>query len=331
MIGHLLRLLFLIAAALAVVFAFLVVTNPGPREAPGWALAAPLPEGRGETTSAVLDGRLYVIGGLAGIPARTADDVTVFDPQTDTWTDAPPLPEPRHHAAAAALDGSIYLSGGAPSLTDWTPSTTLWRLADDGWARLFPMPEGRHSHRLVTVDGRLFAVGGVGGSAVLIYDPAEDAWSSGAPIPLARDHLAVVAADGEIWAIGGRNGDGVQARVDIYDPAADQWRDGPDLPAPTSGAAEATHDGLILVSGGEDPSPVGDGVYDRHWWLDTRAIDTGWRPLPSPPLAIHGVEGAVLDGRFYVIGGATRAGAQSFASWVTESPVFDLDQLRTGG
>jgi hypothetical protein len=318
---------FMVVAALAAVFLILMLTNPSPRDAPGWMLAEPMPEGRGETSNAVLDGRLYVVGGMAGIPGRTADEVTVYDPRTDTWTAAPPLPEPRHHAAAAALDGAVHVSGGAPSIRSWTPARTLWRLTDDAWADLGPMPEGRLGHRMVALDDRLFVVGGVGGSAVLIYDPDADAWTTGAPLPAPRDHLAVVAVNNEIWAIGGRGGGELHDRVDIYDPVADAWRAGPSLPTPTSGAAEAADDGLILVTGGEGVPPVGDDIVDRHWWLDTRALDAGWRPLAAPPLAIHGVEGAVIDGRYYVVGGATRAGARSFASWVAETQVFDLEHL----
>jgi N-acetylneuraminic acid mutarotase len=318
-----------IVLVLGVILLVLILTNPGPRDAPEWALLAPMPEGRGETTTAVLDGRLYVIGGLAGLVPRTSDAVAVYDPASDSWADGPSLPEPRHHTAAVALDGTIWLAGGAPGVDRWSPETNLWRL-DAGagaWTAATPMPEGRWGHRLVALDGRLYVVGGQGGSgATLIYDPAADAWDTGAALEENRDHLAVVAVEGEIWAIAGRNG-GVRARVDIYDPAADEWRIGAFLPAPTSGAAEAAADGIILVSGGEDPSPVGDGVFDRHWWLDTAVEEPGWRSLPRPPLAVHGAEGAVIDGRYYVVGGATRAGGQSFVSWTDATQVFDLAAL----
>ena len=330
------RMLRLIAAIplmviliLGVVLLVLVTTSPRPRDAPGWVLLSPMPEGRGETTTAVLDGRLYVIGGLLGLTGETSDAVAIYVPATDSWTDGPALPEPRHHAAAAMLDGAVYLTGGAPSVDRWSPETNAWRLEAGArsWVDVAPMPEPRLGHRAVAIEDRLYVVGGQGGTgATLIYDPVANAWETGAPLPENRDHLAVVAVDGRAWAIAGRSG-GLQDRVDVYDPATDEWHPGPSLPAPTSGAAEATADGLILVSGGEDPSPVGDGVLDRHWWLDTRASDPEWRELPRPPLAIHGVQGAVIDGRYYIVGGATRAGGQSFVSWTDATQAFDLDAL----
>jgi Kelch motif len=309
-----------IAGGLLVGAALLVFTNPRPREAPGWTLAAPMPLARGEIATAVLEDRLYVLGGLSGA-GGTSDAVSVYDAPNDRWTEGPSLPAPRHHAAAAALDGAVYLAGGGQSASDWTPRTNLWRLAADasGWTEVAAMPEGRLGHRLVALDGRLYVVGGIGPTAsLLVYDPASDAWSTGAALPSPRDHLAAVAVGTEIWAIGGRD-NGLQGRVDIYDPAADAWRAGPPLPVATSGAAEAAADPLILISGGEDP---GGSMVDAHWWLDASAAAPGWQPLPDPPLVVHGAQGAALDGRFYVVGG------QSFLAWSDATQVFALDSLR---
>jgi hypothetical protein len=328
-VGRWLRVLLigaLVLVGLAVVaVAVLVATTPGPRESPGWTLAAPMPGGgRGEVATAVVDGRLYVIGGLAGAPTQTSDEVTVYDPARDEWQAGAPLPEARHHTAAVGLDGSVYVSGGAGSLVNWAPLTNLWQLpaGDDTWRALAPMPEGRYGHRLVALDGRLYVVGGRGATTnVLIYDPPANEWRSAAAMPVMRDHLAVVVVDGEIWSIGGRNG-GLSAEVLIYDAQSDTWRPGPNLPAAATG-------GLVLVSGGEDPAPGGDGVFDRHWWFDTAQPEAGWREMPLPPSAVHGAEGAVIDGRFYIAGGATRAGRLSFAAWSSALQVLDLDALRS--
>jgi N-acetylneuraminic acid mutarotase len=330
MARRLIVLLLLVVGLGVLAVVVLVVTNPAPRDAPGWSLAAPLPEGRGEVASAVADGRLFVIGGLAGAPPRSADEVNVYDAGSDAWTAAPALPEPRHHTAAAGLDGSVFVSGGASGLTDWTPLANLWQLpaGADSWLELPEMPDPRYGQRMVALDGLLYVVGGQGGSGeVLIYSPAERRWTLGAAMPAVRDHLAVVAVDDEIWAIGGRDG-GLTARVDIYDPASDTWRDGPALPAATSGAAEGAGEGLIFVSGGEDPQPTGEGVFDRHWWLDTSDSAAVWQAVPPPPLAVHGAEGALIDGRFYIPGGASRAGGLSFMSWSDDLQVLEIAALR---
>jgi N-acetylneuraminic acid mutarotase len=304
---------------------FLIVTNPGPRDAPGWTFLAPLPSGRGETAAAVADGRLYVIGGLTGLSGEGTAEVSVYGPASNTWEAAPHLPAARHHAAAAALDGTVYVTGGGPSREDSTPQTTLWSLAPgaEAWQAMAPMPEGRFGHRMLAVAGRLYVVGGIGSSGdVLIYDPASDAWTTGAPMPESRNHLAAVVVGIEIWAIGGRSGGQIHTRVDIYDTATDAWRAGPALPEPTSGAAEAVIDGVILISGGEDPG--GDGsVIDLHWMLDTASVPgAAWQPLSEPPLAVHGAHGAALEGQFVIVGGATRQGAFSRLSWTISAQAY---------
>jgi N-acetylneuraminic acid mutarotase len=303
----------------------LILTNPGPRDAAGWTLLAPLPSGRGETAAGVADGRLYVIGGMTGLDGHGSAEVSVYDPGANAWEAAPDLPSPRHHAAAAAVDGTVYVSGGGPTAEDWTPQAMLWSLSPgaDAWQALAPMPEGRLGHRMLAVEGRLYVVGGLGSTAkVLIYDPATDEWATGTPMPAPRDHLAAVAVGDEIWAIGGRSAGRIHARVDVYDTTSDSWHEGPPLPQPTSGAAEAAIDSVILISGGEDPGGSG-AVIDRHWLLDTGAgASAAWEPLSQPPLAVHGAHGAALDGRFVIVGGATRQGAFSRLSWTISAQAY---------
>ena len=250
-----------IALAVGVYLGYGIVSAPGPRDAPGWELLAEMPNARGETASALVDGRVYVIGGFIGLAFETTGLVSIYDLGADAWSEGPPLPEGRNHAAAAELDGTLYVSGGADGLAGATD--TLWALPPDGqWEERPPMPAPRSGHRMVAAHGQLYVVGGVGGpesgpgaaGRVLIYDPVSGAWFEGAALPLNRDHLAALLVGGEIWVIGGRAGGVNHARVDIYDPGSDTWHEGPSLPEATSGAAEAIIDGVLYISGGEDPA-----------------------------------------------------------------------------
>jgi len=190
------------------------------------------------------------------------------------------------------------------------------------------MIEPRWGHRMVAHDGRLYVVGGRGPSArVLIYTPDKN-WTTGAQLPRMRDHLSVVVAGGRIWAIGGRDPRSL-ARVDIYDPAADLWQAGPDLPHATSGAAEAAADEVIYIIGGEEPSFLDGGVNDRHWKFDTRDQRPRWQSVPAPPLAVHGTDGAVVDGMITIAGGAARHGAFSVAGWTSALQLFQVHRQRT--
>ena len=317
-----------VLVAVVAYLGFGLLTAPGPREAPGWELLAPMPNPRGETASAVVDGRVYVAGGFQGLDFETTATVSVYDAAANKWSDGPPLPAPRNHAAATALDGVLYVSGGAEALGGATD--TFWSLAPGGaWEQHPSLPGPRSGHRMVAAGGRLYVIGGVGGPAagagmtgrVLIFDPGSNSWSEGAAMSPNRDHLAAVLVGGEIWAIGGRAGGRNHARVDIYDPESDTWHDGPPLPEGTSGAAEAILDGVIYLSGGEDPAS--GVIVDRHWRLDTAfAEGEAWDALPAPPLAVHGVPGIAVGGRFLIIAGSRRPGAQSNTAWTGATQAF---------
>ena len=299
------------------VYSVFFLGGPAPRDARNWELLALLPTARGETAAAAVDGKLYVAGGYTGLTFAVSDQVDVYDLASNSWTTVAPLPAPRNHAAAASLDGRFYVSGGGGP-TGNTPEANIWALdpASEAWTELASMPEGRYAHRMVALEGRLFVVGGQGETIrVMIYDPATDTWSTGAEMPVPRNHLAAVAVDGRVWAIGGRVSGRIVDRVDVYDPASDSWTAGPALPEATSAASEGVLGTVIVISGGEEPGENGR-VVDDHWQLDTSAgADAAWRPLSPPPLAVHGAQGAVLNGRFMIAGGASRQGQFSRFAW----------------
>ncbi|MGV3641493.1 MAG: Kelch repeat-containing protein, partial [Adhaeribacter sp.] len=62
--------------------------------AAGWEMAAPLPEARNHLASAVVAGKIYVLGGQQGHDGPTLEVAYahVYDPATDTWSRLRDLP-----------------------------------------------------------------------------------------------------------------------------------------------------------------------------------------------------------------------------------------------
>ncbi|MEN6428704.1 MAG: hypothetical protein ABFE13_25430 [Phycisphaerales bacterium] len=62
----------------------------------------------------VVDGKIYVIGGIAGDPEDNwgVDTVYIFDPVANTWEDGPALPEPRENHVGLLHNERIYVVGG---------------------------------------------------------------------------------------------------------------------------------------------------------------------------------------------------------------------------
>ena len=80
----------------------------------GWDLRAPMLTARGGCASAVLDGRIYVLGG-EGAPNASGvfAEVEAYQPSNDVWTIFEPMLTPRHGTGAATVGDTIYVPGGA--------------------------------------------------------------------------------------------------------------------------------------------------------------------------------------------------------------------------
>ncbi len=135
-----------------------------------WRSRAPLPTPRGHLASAVVEGRLYAIGGQVRHDTDPVDldVVEIYDDATDAWTRAAPLPTPRSHVEAATFvqygrivvvggrnnTASVLLKGaGLADVLVYTPD------ADD-WATRPGLPFGIESAVARPIDGRLVVTGG---------------------------------------------------------------------------------------------------------------------------------------------------------------------------
>jgi N-acetylneuraminic acid mutarotase len=83
-----------------------------------WTSASPLPRPRSAGAFTVLNGLIIYAGGECKpggeIATRNAfEDVSAYDPKTDTWTTLTPLPQGRHAFGAATAAGVAYFAGGA--------------------------------------------------------------------------------------------------------------------------------------------------------------------------------------------------------------------------
>lgn len=309
----------------ALIAAALIAIEPTTAAAQsGWGTVTSMPLARSELNAAVLDGRLYVAGGIAQLGATPA--LQVYDPAGDGWRSLAQMPEPRHHFGMAALDGRLYVSGGYRDLPFGadTARNEAWAydVEADTWAEIADLPAPRAAHAMVALDGRLYVVGGVGPepAAAMVYDPKLERWTGlGTPLPTQREHLAAVALDGRIYVIGGRwRGQGNLATVEILDPAAGTWSVGADMPTRRGGLTASALGGRIHVTGGEDLD-TGD-TYPAHEVYDPAANQ--WTTGAPMPTARHGLASGVIGGRWYVVGGGERAGAMTFLSLSDAVEVF---------
>jgi large repetitive protein len=172
--------------------------------------------------------------------------------------------------------------------------------------------------------GKLYLAGGHS-TVQEAYDPATNTWSTVAPLPAALDHIQAVELNGRIYYIGGLvhwPGPAV-GTVYVYDPVANSFTTGTNMPAGRErGAGGVTVFGnRIYYAGG-----LHEGV--AVTWFDVYdTVTKTWASLPDMADAKDHFHAAVVDDRFYAIGGrrsainATTTGNQAFdigtGSWVT--------------
>lgn len=332
-------------ARLALCTAAFLAAAAQAQQAPRWEQAAPAGVARQELYPEVLDGRLYVAGGLLSPNTGYTAHVESWDPAGARWTRLATLPEARHHLALAAADGRLWgvggFSGGFPN---WRaqPSVFWYEPAADRWHRGPDLPQPRAEGIAAAVRGKVYLVGGrvpmaAGAShfndhedsvATEVLDPATGRWSRLADAPTARNSAASAVIDGRIYVVGGRSArrqaDGTLRQVnlatlEVFDPAGNRWETRAPMPQPRGGLAAAAHRGKLYVFGGEQWVPE-QKVFADSWVYDP-ATDR-WQALPAMPTARHGLGAATLGDRIHVVGGGLQVGGNA-ATDVHEVLVLD--------
>lgn len=220
--------------------------------ADSWKALAPMPTKRGAAGAAVVNGKIYVVGGatsLAGVgenaihparPHQTLGTVEEYDPATNTWRERRGLLVPRNHHAVAAVGDKIYAIGG----------------------------------RI----GAAFISGGSNNIDLNeMYDPSTDLWTVREKMPTRRSAVGGTVWNGKIIVPGGEFQDRRELAafkaVEIYDPAVNRWQILPSMPHPRHGLAIGViGDRLYTVSG--DGQSAGNGIpHSAVNWNEALQLD----------------------------------------------------------
>jgi len=352
-------------AMLAVMMALALITTAlAQMPTSPWKKGAPFPEPDEELYGVAANGKLYVFGGFDG--GKAPGIAYEYNPATDKWTKKTSMPRPAHHAALAAANGKIYVMGGFIPPKDtaipvggaWEPIDNAWEYdpAADSWKSLPPLPGKRGSAIAAEVGGKIYVIGGAtkvegtkdpfftffGPSRVLgtndVYDPATNKWQSREPMSVPRNHAFSGVVNGKIYVIGGRTGHGfIMAAtntdvVEEYNPISNTWSAPKDrMPTARSGGASGTDGRRIYVAGGEVATKELVGAFKAVEAYDP--LTNSWTALPSMPMPRHGMAGAVIGNRFYLVSGMMQsAGAMTFLdpTLSTHTALHDILELQFG-
>ena len=223
-----------------------------------WIDAAPLPRGANHVGVAVLDGKLYAIGGFVEQNRKPHDECFVYEGQA--WRKIAPLPRPCGAIACVALGGRLHAVGGAIGDTFETKQSVAWHLSydpsADRWEERRPFPTARDHTGVVTVEGRIHLIGGrvdsfyTNSNLHHAYDAQADRWEARAPFPRARSGHGAVLYRAKIFCMGGEGSNRVFAQNEAYDPKTDSWEQYAPMATPRHGLGAAAVGDAIHVAGG---------------------------------------------------------------------------------
>ncbi len=266
-----------------------------------WRNGPRMPSPQSEVATATHGSRTCVAGGYV-----TQRDVQCFDASNSSWTTLPPLPAGRDHAAAVAFEGELLVTGGNRDGSSGPDVAAGWRYryASSTWEPVAQLPDATASSAAV-LDG--FAYFADRGGDIHQFHPVTlRSRVIRSDRTVARDHSQLVAFQGELWLLGGRTALGsTYANVSIFDPASETWRAGPGMLVRRSGFAAAASSTHLFVAGGER---LGSPMAVLGSAEAIAAGDGAWTAIAPPPVAVHGVGGAVHGNAFYLIGGSSVPG-----------------------
>lgn len=257
-----------------------------------WTSASPAPVEINHANAGVVDGKIYLLGGLVYTPTGQSAqgswvaiaDAWVYDLSTDKWTVIEGTPEPlaRGAAVVGVYGSKIYIAGGL-QLLDLLPEAGV----QDTVAN------------------------------VTAFDTATGAWVTDLPaaaqqLPEARDHAVGAVVGSTFYVIGGRDRGQTNVKdtvfaLDLEDLEAGWRTSDARMPTPRGGLSAGIVGTQVFTFGGEGNEDVFTGVFNETEVFDA-ATET-WTKLASMRLPRHGTSAVAVGDRVYVPGGGTVQGA----------------------
>ena len=290
----------------------------------GWEAITKLPTKRVDFSTAVVNEKIYLIGGTGFENADRRNigisTVEVYDPKTNKWQRVSEMPTPRANPMSTVVDGRIYVLGGYSGNFNTLDIVEVYDPKNDTWEQKQEMPSTRLFCGVDTVDERTYVIGGgvlnkdrepgAPGrlDTVEVYDPKNDAWGERAKMPTQREGFGGAVVSHRIYAIGGfgwpENGifGGPHLKViEEYNPSLNEWRKKTDmLEERLNFATVVIEDEIYMIAGWH----LQKGVPTDLATVDVYNPKTGeWSDIPPMPTPTTPLGAAGVNGKIYVFGG----------------------------
>ena len=304
---------------------FMAVSNAAAEK---WQIVSELPTQRTGFATAVVDGKIYLIGGTPfknrrgpyGLPT-----VEVYDPKNNSWERVADMPTPRTNAETAVVNGTIYVCGGYNGIDNRAVNLKFLDIVEaydpqkDTWTRKKGMSGARVAFGMGAVAGKIYSIGGsvhpldrepkAPGRIDLVeaYDPVTDTWVKRAKMPTRRSGVKAAVVRDAIYAIGGGGWPQVGAGgpfltvIEEYNPKINRWKRKNEMPDLRLSFLTVVLDDVIHLIGGftwQNRVPQYLSTVDTY-----NPATEEWNHIPPMPTPFMPFGAAVVDGNIYVFGG----------------------------
>ena len=325
MLLKILRLLQQVVISLAVViFCNLVIENAVGNE---WQVISELPTHRSEFSTAVVGGKIYLIGGTRFEHENGPFGmslVEVYDPEANTWQRLADMPTARAEPMAAVIDGKIYVMGGYEAIDNrgvnlkildvveaYDPHTNIWEKKKEMPALRFQFGIGAAAGKIYVIGGSNFFENPWRFDLVEAYDPVSDTWAKRADMPTRRDGVGIAVIRDTIYAISGAGWPPVGNRggpylgtIEVYESRTNRWTKRPDMPNLRSGFSTIVIADKIYLIGGFDVQAGGAAVGERLASIEVYNPATKrWHLIPTAPTLQLVFSTVAVNGKIYAFGG----------------------------
>ena len=144
-----------------------------------WEALPPMSTARYGLGAAVLDDKIYAIGGSDG--SSCLAQLEVFDKELKVWKECAPISQANFEHTAATYNKEIYIFCTHGGSEKYNPVSDTWTAIA---ARPEPISMGYPSYQgSAVLQGKIYLVGGYQCTRTDIYDPMTNTWSQGAKLP----------------------------------------------------------------------------------------------------------------------------------------------------
>uniref|UniRef100_A0A3Q3KJ35 Kelch repeat and BTB (POZ) domain containing 13 n=1 Tax=Mastacembelus armatus TaxID=205130 RepID=A0A3Q3KJ35_9TELE len=193
-----------------------------------WRVLTHLPVSTSTTMAgvAVLDNKLYIIGGVHDVSKKVVETGFCYDPAANTWSTILGTQQLRYNFTLTGTEGCLYAIGGEYNMKTLS-SVEQYSVSDGRWNFVSPLPSPAASVALAIAMNRIFIClwKGKGATDIYEYVPKWDQWLL--VTTLIRQHsygLYMVAHKDNLYMM--RNGpcaDFLMCVMDCYNLTSDQW------------------------------------------------------------------------------------------------------------